>query len=739
MRFMGIVALFITLAVPWAAYAQQGQNPTSNPETIEGTIIGTDGTKYWSGFKIESGGKEYTFVTEYYAKQGTNPTIVGGKCCEIGTKVKVTYIGSLTRYLLNVTRVGVINSGTPAMPTVNANTTSVPKPMATPQNVSSKPVETTTVGATITPIIVGKSIRFPSVKLSSQANADKINKYLKDHYWNSDSDAKSSFLANLQSSYDEFGYKVVLNTPDILSIEISYSQYRAGDITQHHFDLSTGDAITLDQIIEPSKLNEIKQLVCADSKKRLVQAKNRVIESMKDRRGGWNGGPELWYEKSIIDESYEGAFQASMKRQCSEIELEKKFTLTKTGIGFEYITSIGMPMSVRELEPKSNYFYPWAVVKPFLVSSRLISSLATPAALPSISAEQIETKTGRADSSVSLVKSGIFAIKPQFDSANDFSQGLAAVKIMGKYGYVDKGGKMVVAPRFDDALEFSEGLAQVGNAEKFGYINKRGRVVIALKFRALGDICKFREGLAPVIDDCKTKWGYMDKTGRIVITPQFDSVGHFSDGFAEVRIGDYNNGKSGYIDKTGRIVINPKFDLAGGFQDGLAPVRMGDDKTGKWGYINKAGNMVIKPQFDFAYWFSEGLAPVRMGDDKTGKWGYINKAGNMVIKPQFDLAYWFNEGLAAVKMGDDKTVKWGYIDKTGKVIIIAQFDQPGLFSEGLVPVRTGDEKTGKWGYIDKSGKMVIAIQFDAAFPFSEGLARVRIGDDKTGKWGYIYR
>jgi hypothetical protein len=80
---------------------------------IEGTVIGTDGTKYWSGLRIESGGKEYTFVTEYNARQGTNPTVIGGDCCIKGMRVRVTYIDSPSRFLLNMTRIVVLGMTAP--------------------------------------------------------------------------------------------------------------------------------------------------------------------------------------------------------------------------------------------------------------------------------------------------------------------------------------------------------------------------------------------------------------------------------------------------------------------------------------------------------------------------------------------------------------------------------------------------------------------------------------------------
>ncbi|EPS6017597.1 WG repeat-containing protein [Campylobacter coli] len=47
-------------------------------------------------------------------------------------------------------------------------------------------------------------------------------------------------------------------------------------------------------------------------------------------------------------------------------------------------------------------------------------------------------------------RSGKFVIKPKFDSIWDFSEGLAKVKLNGKYGFIDKSGKIIAKPKFDD-------------------------------------------------------------------------------------------------------------------------------------------------------------------------------------------------------------------------------------------------------------------------------------------------
>src|SRR5712692_4467775 len=74
---------------------------------------------------------------------------------------------------------------------------------------------------------------------------------------------------------------------------------------------------------------------------------------------------------------------------------------------------------------------------------------------------------------------GTVRIRPQFDDAGEFSEGLAAVAINGKYGYINTSGQMVIEPRFDRADAFSSGLARImeftdvaHKAPKFGFINR---------------------------------------------------------------------------------------------------------------------------------------------------------------------------------------------------------------------------------------------------------------------------
>jgi len=116
----------------------------------------------------------------------------------------------------------------------------------------------------------------------------------------------------------------------------------------------------------------------------------------------------------------------------------------------------------------------------------------------------------------------------------------------GKWGFADTLGKFVIAPQWDTANDFSEGLAVVGLNNKFGYIDETGVEIIQLKY----DFTKnFSNNLALV--SLNGKWGFIDKTGIEKIPIKYDKALPFSDGLSEVEL----DGKIGSIDTTGAIII----------------------------------------------------------------------------------------------------------------------------------------------------------------------------------------
>lgn len=349
----------------------------------------------------------------------------------------------------------------------------------------------------------------------------------------------------------------------------------------------------------------------------------------------------------------------------------------------------------------------------------------------------------------------LFSSCSLFSSAKLKHEGLFRIRENGKFGFIDKSGKVVIKPQFDSAEDFSEGLAQVSSSDKpgkYGYVDTTGKMVISPQFDKADS---FSEGLALVEADGKDV--FIDKTGKVVIKPDLTPREGFKKGLAVAgTVGSY-----GFINKSGKVSISAQFTFADSFYEGFAAVYSGgtfrlcpteDGPTvaftgGKWQYIDKDGDPMIKvpdtlsqPIYDHK--FSNGLALIRAAD--TGKYGYLNQKGVIAIPAQFDFARPFSEGLALIATGgkpDDRYTyggdcpsltyyngKYGFIDTEGKTVIKPQFDGAGIFSDGFAVVRVKDD----FGYIDTSGNIVIKPQFKKALPFSDGLAYAC-----TDKCGYI--
>lgn len=65
-------------------------------------------------------------------------------------------------------------------------------------------------------------------------------------------------------------------------------------------------------------------------------------------------------------------------------------------------------------------------------------------------------------------------------------EGLAFVKIDGKFGFIDTKSNFAINPQFDYAESFAEGLAFVEINGKWGVIDTKGNIVIEPQFDYAG-------------------------------------------------------------------------------------------------------------------------------------------------------------------------------------------------------------------------------------------------------------
>ncbi|WP_414545922.1 WG repeat-containing protein [Nostoc sp. CCY0012] len=343
-------------------------------------------------------------------------------------------------------------------------------------------------------------------------------------------------------------------------------------------------------------------------------------------------------------------------------------------------------------------------------------------------------------------------------SSSSFSEGLAGVKLNGKWGFINQSGTLVIPYQYDRVQQFSGGVATVQANGLWGVINPEGKWIIQPVDKSF---IQFFQGIAKLdlisVNESKQLIGdpniYWDKSGRLV--GDFYNPPKLAKEFQEelaiieiplrakqqgqdvspvVATSEYKFlswNKCGFQDKQGKVVIKLQFDGCRSFSKGLAAVLV--DK--KWGYIDKTGKFIVSPQFDYA----DSLFEERALVVSNGKIGFIDKTGKVAVKPEFDpnlgslpspnttaevellrsnfkthaqqlapsdvARYRFSNGLAVVGKND----KCGYIDETGKFAIQPQFIgcEP-LDRYGVAEVsqsRVGQESRNESLYINREGKI----------------------------------
>lgn len=299
----------------------------------------------------------------------------------------------------------------------------------------------------------------------------------------------------------------------------------------------------------------------------------------------------------------------------------------------------------------------------------------------------------------------------------EFSEGLAAIKQNGLWGYINVKGEIVIPYQYTFAMPFSEGLAMVTLDSQEGFIDKQGSQVIPFKHLFAED---FREGLAVVSDEEGEVYGYVDQAGKVVIPFQYEYADSFYEDLAVVSKEIDDELLTGFINQQGETVIDFKFLDANNFVDDYTSAEIEGYKV----VINKLGEEVLRiPN-------SEGLRVRSYGEAllwlENGVWSYqnLNTGEKRVILDMEGISA-IDDGLIVIR---DKKGKFGVLDKKGQMPIPCIYDELGTPSEGFVAFR----QNKKYGFLDYRGNVIIKPKYDETSVFSSGVAIV-----KKGKMKYV--
>ena len=337
-------------------------------------------------------------------------------------------------------------------------------------------------------------------------------------------------------------------------------------------------------------------------------------------------------------------------------------------------------------------------------------------------------------------------IAPQYEDARTFSNGLAAVKLNGKWGYIDLDNKVVIDFLYDDAKMFSEGYAVVGKlgsmtnwdgeqaeAMFWGFIDETGSYK-PFRAAAYNYETKIDEMMDyyQFTDNLDANRSYCFYGGYVRLGSVFDTSGNM----LEIKSEDVY--ASAHVPTEGLV---PLYGPGGftGYADANGTVVK--DFIDHWKYYDADWNQV--PGWEGAKYqtnisnvrpFNQGLAIVWQCTTELETWeesykfGFMDRNWNWVIEPQFNGFYWSgydaqqiftSDGLACVS----KDEVFGAVDRNNRVVIPFQYDELWAFTEGLSAFLAN----GLYGYLDTTGNTVIPARYQLASGFHNGLAAVYDG------------
>lgn len=295
----------------------------------------------------------------------------------------------------------------------------------------------------------------------------------------------------------------------------------------------------------------------------------------------------------------------------------------------------------------------------------------------------------------------VVVIPIKYEDADDFRNGLAQVKLHGKWGVIDRNENVIVPFKYDYMHDFGEiydGLAWVKINKKEGLINRNGREVIPVKYDAIGEMTMG----GPVEP--------LDYAGLITVE---------------------NNGKKGAFSLSGQEVIPVQYNDIGFSRHGMIPA----ESNKNWGILDTKGKTVIPFKYDYASLeindketAAADLIFVRLNKLK----GVINKSEKIIVPLKYDDVE-MSGGVIAVELNK----KWGLYNTNGKEITPPRFEKRPYFKNGLAHVT----ENGRDFFIDKNG--VPQREYVKHYEYNDDKIEIKGQYDqngkKTGVWEEYYK
>ena len=149
-------------------------------------------------------------------------------------------------------------------------------------------------------------------------------------------------------------------------------------------------------------------------------------------------------------------------------------------------------------------------------------------------------------------KMGILRIANRYEDVGSANNGpLITVKILGKWGAVNRSEDLIIQPNYDSIYSFVEGMSITKINDQYGLINDKGDVILSNRYEQI-----MRQKNGRYVTKENNKFGLIDKEGKVIITHKYDSLQDTSNGYAIIRTGE----KFGVVTLNGLNTVPQVYD-----------------------------------------------------------------------------------------------------------------------------------------------------------------------------------
>ena len=332
-----------------------------------------------------------------------------------------------------------------------------------------------------------------------------------------------------------------------------------------------------------------------------------------------------------------------------------------------------------------------------------------------------------------------------FESASNFSNGVAQVVENGKIKYLKTDGEYLEAKfKFNSNCEpFVNGYAIVYIEDEFSpyytFMNPEGKYLdFCLDEKPTNfDECGFAKiKEKKLLDDATSVTTYKfinDKDNGTSLRPDLSiaKASDFKNGFASIST---TNFKKGFLSTTGKFISLSKYFsvLTEEITKYHDPICVYDSSKGDYVFVDVSGKKLFRfdNKSEDVHAFYNGLAIHEDYRDMTKKektWNYVDKNFNVVISDDnFNYLYSFTDDDIARVEYKDSTI--GYIDKTGKKINHLKLKSGKDFKNGMAKVELLSNEN-EFTFINTDGTILPVIVKNSDDYFVDDFVRVTNPDN----------